>query len=186
MSYYEDVLDAEDRLLGVAGHDITDPHKDDAIKHLSFKVKSAPDANTTYSTGQDISRGKSGGVAFKQKTEVTRKEGEFDLKWTVTNKDYEFNGDWAPKDLNDGVETVLSSQVKFTPKGDAIEYEYSAGVKRGGDDMGPIRPHFGVQFNSNHNQEHEVEIHENLVYEKDINIASRTVINVGDKKIAEA
>ena len=109
MSYYEDVLDAEDRLLGVAGHDITDPHKDDAIKHLSFKVKSAPDANTTYSTGQDISRGKSGGVAFKQKTEVTRKEGEFDLKWTVTNKDYEFNGDWAPKDLNDGVETVLSS-----------------------------------------------------------------------------
>ena len=52
--------------------------------------------------------------------------------------------------------------------------------------MGPIRPHFGVQFNSNHNQEHEVEIHENLVYEKDINIASRTVINVGDKKISEA
>ena len=33
-------------LLGVAGHDITAPHKDDAIKHLSFKIKSAPDANT--------------------------------------------------------------------------------------------------------------------------------------------
>ena len=46
MSCYEDVLDAEDRLLGVSGHDITDPHKDDAIKHLSFKIKAAPDANT--------------------------------------------------------------------------------------------------------------------------------------------
>jgi len=73
MSCYEDVLDAEDRLLGVSGHDITDPHKDDAIKHLSFKIKAAPDANTTYSTGQDISRGKDGGVAFKQKFECSRK-----------------------------------------------------------------------------------------------------------------
>jgi len=52
--------------------------------------------------------------------------------------------------------------------------------------MGPIRPHFGLQFNSNHKSEHEVEIHENLIYEKDINIASRTVVNVNDKKLAEA
>jgi len=100
MSYYEDVLDAEDKQLHVQGNDITKPGKDDAIKHLSFKIKASPDSNTGLSIAQDISRGKEEGqLSFKQKAEWTRKEGEFDLKVVGTNKDYEFNVDWTPKDL---------------------------------------------------------------------------------------
>ena len=51
--------------------------------------------------------------------------------------------------------------------------------------MGPIVSHFGIHLNTNHKKENEIEAHENLVYEKDFNIASRTVFNVGDKKISE-
>ena len=72
------------------------------------------------------------------------------MKWTVTNKDYQFNGDWAPADLNNGVETQLNGEVKFTPKADSVDYEYSAGVRRSGDDLGPVRLHAGLIFNSNH------------------------------------
>jgi len=61
MSYFEDVLDAEDKLLSIAGEDITDPHKAYNIKVFSYKVKSAPDANTSLSIGQDMSKGKAEG-----------------------------------------------------------------------------------------------------------------------------
>mgnify|MGYP006110429167 CR=1 FL=1 len=108
---------------------------------------------------------------------MKRKEGEFDLKAVVTNKDYELAADWAPKDLNDGIETTLGASVKFTPK-DTIEWEGEASVQSGGFDMGPVRPHFGLHFNTNHKSEHEVRNHFNLVYEKDFNVASNMVVNV--------
>jgi len=61
MSYYEDVLDAEDKLIQCAGNDITAPHKNDALKIFAFKIKSAPDSNTSLAIGQDMSRGKNEG-----------------------------------------------------------------------------------------------------------------------------
>jgi len=84
------------------------------------------------------------------------------------------------------METVIKTTSKFTPKSDKVEWEASAGFVNGGHKLGPVVPHFGVTFNTNHKSEHEVEVHENLVYEKDFNIASRTVVSVGDKKISEA
>jgi len=89
----EDVLDAEDKLLQVSGHDVTAPHKVDALKVFSFKIKSAPDANTSLAIGQDVSRN-GDNFSHKHKAELKRKEGEFDLKWVATNKDYEVNAEW--------------------------------------------------------------------------------------------
>jgi len=106
MSYYEDVLDNEDKLLQTAGFDITEPHKSDPVKAFTYKIKSSPDANTSLAIGQDITR-KGDQIAHKQKIELKRTEGEFDLKWVITNKDYEVNADWTPKDLNDGMETQI-------------------------------------------------------------------------------
>lgn len=51
MSHFDDVLDSEDKLLSIAGEDITDPHKAYKIKVFSYKIKSAPDANTSLSIG---------------------------------------------------------------------------------------------------------------------------------------
>jgi len=84
------------------------------------------------------------------------------------------------------METKITSSVKVTPKADKNEWEASAGVISGGHNLGPVVANVGLTFNTNHSSEHEVEIHENLVYEKDFNIASRTVVSVGDKKISEA
>lgn len=51
MSHFDDLLDNEDKLLSIAGEDITDPHKAYNIKVFSYKIKSAPDANTSLSLG---------------------------------------------------------------------------------------------------------------------------------------
>jgi hypothetical protein len=144
MSYYEDVLDAEDKLLQVSGHAIDEPHKCDAIKPFAFKIKSAPDSNTSLTLGHDVSRGKeAGSLAHKHKVELKRTEGEFDLKWVVTNKDYEFTNEWKPKDLNDGMETVIDTGFKIVPKGDALDWCAKFGVKNSGHKMGPVVPFFG-------------------------------------------
>jgi hypothetical protein len=52
--------------------------------------------------------------------------------------------------------------------------------------MGPIVPHVGLNYSRGADKKQEVEIHENLVYEKDINIGSRTVFSIDEKKISEA
>lgn len=129
-----------------------------------------------------MSKGKSEGqYGFKQKIELKRKEGEFDLKWVITNKDYEVGAEWAPKDLNDGIETTLGASAKYTPKEGGDQWEAEANVQSGGFDMGPIKPHFGLVFNTNNKSEHEVRAHENLVYEKDFNVASSMVVDVGNR-----
>lgn len=187
MSHFDDLLDSEDKLISIAGEDITDPHKAYKIKVFSYKIKSSPDANTSLAIGQDMSRGKTeGSFDYKQKIELKRHEGEFDLKWVATNKDYEVEADWAPKDLNDGIATNLVAGLKMTPKADTMEWSANAEVHTGGFDMGPVKPHVGLIFNTNHKSEHEVTINENLVYEKDINVASSTTINVNDKSIDSA
>lgn len=150
MSHFGDLLDSEDKLISIAGEDITDPHKAYKIKVFSYKIKSSPDANTSIALGQDVSRGKTEGqLAYKQKVELKRTEGEFDLKWVVTSKDYEFTNDWKPKDLNDGMETVVSSGLKIVPKGDTIDWSAKFGVNNSGHKLGPIVPYFGFQFDTN-------------------------------------
>ena len=52
--------------------------------------------------------------------------------------------------------------------------------------MGPVVPHVGLQYTRAKDKKQSVEFHENLVYEKDINIGSRTVFSIDDKKISEA
>jgi len=84
------------------------------------------------------------------------------------------------------METTLLSNVKLTPKPDSVNWEASAGVNNGGHKMGPIVPYFGLNFTTNHNKEHEVEAHENIVYEKDIHVSSRAVFDVANKSVSEA
>lgn len=118
--------------------------------------------------------------------EWKRKEGEFDLKAVATNKDYEVEVQWAPKDLNDGIETTLAASVKMTPSKEAMKWEAEAKVASGGFEMGPIRPHFDLNFSTNNKSEHEVTIQENMVYEKDINIASSTTVDINSKSLTSA
>lgn len=187
MSHFDDLLDSEDKLISVAGEDIMEPHKAYKIKVFSYKVKASPDANTSLAIGQDMSRGKTEGTFdYKQKIELKRHEGEFDLKWVATNKDYEVEADWAPKDLNDGINTNLVAGLKMTPTADAMKWDANAEVHTGGHELGPIRAHLDLEFNTNHKSEHEVTIKENFVYEKDINVASSSTINVNDKSLASA
>jgi len=47
--------------MSIAGEDISDPHKEYSIKVFSYKIKSAPDADTTFVVGQDMSRAKTEG-----------------------------------------------------------------------------------------------------------------------------
>jgi len=61
MSHFDDLMDAEDKLMSIAGEDISDPHKEYSIKVFSYKIKSAPDADTTFVVGQDMSRAKTEG-----------------------------------------------------------------------------------------------------------------------------
>lgn len=89
MAEWKKILEDEDKLLQVQGHDFTKPHKWDALKACSIKIKSAPDGNTELALNQDIKR-KDDGWEFAHKYEIKRKQGEFDFKWTPTNKDYEF------------------------------------------------------------------------------------------------
>lgn len=118
--------------------------------------------------------------------EWKRKEGEFDLKVVATNKDYEAEVQWAPKDLNDGIETKLTGSVKFTPTTDAMKWDAEAKVASGGFEMGPIRPHFDLDFKTNNKSEHEVTFKENMVYEKDINVGSSTTVDVNGKSLKSA
>jgi hypothetical protein len=46
--------------------------------------------------------------------------------------------------------------------------------------MGPIVPHVGLNYSRGADKKQEVEIHENFVYEKDINIGSRTVFSIDE------
>lgn len=62
----------------------------------------------------------------------------------------------------------------------------SAGVHNGGHKMGPIVPHFGLHFDTTSESAHEVEGHANFVYEKDVSVAGRALVNVGDRKVSEA
>lgn len=47
-------------------------------------------------------------------------------------------------------------------------------------------PHVGLHYNRDKEKKQSVEFHENVVYEKDFNIASRTVFSIDEKKISEA
>lgn len=84
------------------------------------------------------------------------------------------------------METTISSSVKLTPKSESVDWEANVGVNNGGHKWGPVVPHFGLNFSTNHKSEHEVEGHENLVYEKDIHVSSRAVFNIADKSVSEA
>lgn len=74
----------------------------------------------------------------------------------------------------------------MTPTTDAMNWEAEAKVATGGFEMGPIRPHFDLNFKTNNKSEHEVTIQENMVYEKDINVASTTVIDVNSRGLKSA
>lgn len=64
MSYFEDILDAEDKLLTINGHKITNPHKDDAVKAFTTKIK-APKGNFKLDLGTDMVAGKDDGYDIK-------------------------------------------------------------------------------------------------------------------------
>lgn len=88
-----------------------------------------------------------------------------------------------PKDLNDGMNTELISKVKFTPKPEAMEWEAQVDVKNGGKKMGPIVPHWAASFVTDHKSKNVGMFHANLVYEKDINLATKIDYSLKDSKM---
>lgn len=81
------------------------------------------------SYGVDLKTAKEGCCTFKQKRELKRNEGWYDVKaiWTTTNEEWEVNA--RPADLNkDGNETTLTYTSKFTPNTEGNEWEGTLGV----------------------------------------------------------
>jgi len=183
MTHWGDILDAEDKLNG--DFDIEAPHKDDPVKLLTFKAKHNPNKETSVSMNVDVSAAKEGdGIAFKNKREVKRNEGEYDYKGTWTSKDESWEANWRPADLNkDGTETTITHTGKIVPNAKEHAWEGSVGVQTGGFELGPIKPYLGLQFDTNNKKEHTVEINHNFVYEKDFHVGSATTIDVNNKSL---
>ena len=181
--YYGDVLeDADDKLK----YDEDKPWKVEDVKLLTFKVKSAING-FNVSQALDMVKGKTGGQDIKHKCEVRHtpkcmKEHAFKL----TTSSSSFKGEWefSPKDLNtDG------KHASVEVEGDYVygknEWEGKAEFKLGGFKLGPISPWNEVQFNTNHKQEHQLTLSQNLIYEQ-YHAAWRTLLDVNGKKMTDA
>lgn len=70
---------------------------------------------------------------FEHKTEATKKfGGEHEVKVTATNKDKTVNWDYVPSNLNDGMNTSIGVEAKFTPKEGLGVWEGHVDLKHGG------------------------------------------------------
>ena len=69
------------------------------------------------------------------------------------------NLDFAPKDLNDGMNTQFTSEFVFTEMGFSKDFEMSVGVNHGGQEIGPMVPHVGLLFNRGKDKKQSIEFH---------------------------
>jgi hypothetical protein len=136
--YFCDVLDCSDKRMD---YDSCDQFKQDPLKTLSFKVKSAPSKALTMANGMDMVRGKTAGEwDFKHKTELKHAcaNNQYESKVVASNKDFTFEVEAKPEKWNQGLDTKFDFETKCTPqKGD---WEAKLAAKVGGFQVGPLVP----------------------------------------------
>lgn len=166
-------------------YDHEDVDKMESVKLLSLKCKSAPTKATNLSQAWEMVKGKDkGSLDFKSKTEFKRVEGEHDLKLTFTNKDYSFEWNWGPADLNkDGMHGNVEVEGKCTPAKD--DWEVKTEFKVGGFKLGPLQPWSEFEFSTNKGGDNNLTYSQNLVYENDFHIAWKTSYDLKKSALAD-
>ena len=118
-----------------------------------------------------------GGYACKHKTELkTKLSSELEAKLVSSNKEHEVDLEWKPSDLNkDGQKVEFELEAKCQPIPNTWSGEVE--VKAGGFDLGPITPWSTLRFATNSKQAHSFKYTQNLVYEKEFNLAWQLKLN---------
>lgn len=173
--YFGDILDDADDRMGCS---VEEPFKCDGPKILSIKVKQTPDKGLALAQGMDMVAGKAAGaVDFKQKMEFKAKiNNENSIKLTATNKDFGFEYDFNPEDLNkDGMHCQLEVEGKYMPA--KSDCSGKAEFKIGGFEIGPLKPWTEIQFDTNKSLNHELTFSQNLNMD-DYNVAYKAITDM--------
>jgi len=125
-----------------------------------------------------------GTYEFKSKTEVGREcpTNKYGYKVTMSNKDFAFEAKVEPKGLNkDGMHSIVKGDVKYIPA--AENWEGKLEFKVGGYEIGPITPWSELQLDTNKAKNHMVTYSQNLLMEKNFNLAWKLVGDVNKNKL---
>lgn len=131
----------------------------------------------SLSVGQDVVKDGKGGYNCKHKSELkTKLNSEWDAKIVSSNKEHEMDLEWKPTDLNkDGQKVELGIEAKCQPIPNTWSGELQ--LKAGGFELGPIKPWTTLKFATNDKLAHTLEYTQNLVYDKDFNLAWQLNLN---------
>ena len=143
--YYSDTLDGSDKRMD---YDPESYFKQDPLKQLTFKVKSAPGSGLNMSNGCDMVRGKDAGTwDFKHKTELSKtcgQAGRHTTKFTGSNKDFTINQVSEPEDMNNSHHTQFELEGKCTPQ--KSEWEGKVIARIGNFKLGDLITHNEVSI----------------------------------------
>lgn len=135
--HYGDLLDTSDKRMD---YDCEDQHKQDPIKEMTFKFKSAPNKGLNLANGADMVSGKTAGTwDFKHKSEIKYNcaNNQYQTKIVASNKDFLINVEANPSNMNNAdVQTTLIAEGKCTPQKE--DWEGKLIAKVGGVKMGPV------------------------------------------------
>lgn len=102
-----------------------------------------------------------------------------------SNKQYEFELKFNPKDLNtNGQEVQFKVEAQCNPK--AKEWEGQFEVNSGGFALGPVLPWTNIEFKTNNKGEKFLEYAQNLQIEKDYHLGWKLVGDLGQQKLKSA
>jgi len=162
--------------IGTMGYEYDNAWKKDDTKMFALKVKSGV-KDTSLSVGQDVVKDGKGGYNCKHKSELkTKLNSEWDAKIVSSNKEHEMDLEWKPTDLNkDGQKVELGIEAKCQPIPNTWSGELQ--LKAGGFELGPIKPWTTLKFATNDKLAHTLEYTQNLVYDKDFNLAWQLNLN---------
>lgn len=181
--FYGDTLDASDKRMD---YDPEDYFKQDPLKQLTFKVKSAPGNGLTMSNGADMVRGKAAGTwDFKHKTELAYAcgGGRHTTKFTGSNKDFTLNVVTEPENMNANHHTQFEVEGKCTPQKAAFEGKAIARI--GNFKLGDLSTANEFEFSTNQAKEHALSYSTNAAFQN-YRAAWRMNYSVSGKKLSDA
>lgn len=155
MSYYGDILDKGDKRMD---YDAEEPFKQDELKTVSFKAKSAPAKGLTLKQACDFVKGKEPNTFdIKHKTEMKQicAQEQYETTLISSSKDFSVNFGINPTDLNkDGKDASLNFEMKCTPQKN--EWEATTIASVGGIEMGPVTSYTSLEYLCNSSKTHEL------------------------------
>jgi len=136
--YFCDVLDCSDKRMD---YDFESMHKQDDLKTMTLKIKSAPTKGLSLSNGADMVRGKGAGAwDFKHKSELKYScaNAQYQTKIVASNKDFTLGVTAEPASLNETMQTSFEVEAKCIPQ--KQDWETKVQAKVSGFQVGPISP----------------------------------------------